>query len=59
METKPFLLVTFKIVNQEGDIRNYSINGDNSFYINRKFISKCCSNYYQCSLTIEIIKIFG
>ena len=54
-----FFLVTFKIANQEGDIRNYSINGDNGFYINRKFISKCCSiNYYQCSLTIEIIKIF-
>ena len=60
LKTKPIILVTFKIANQIEDIENYSINGDYTFYINKKTISKYCpTNYYQCSLTIEIIKMFG
>ena len=58
--TEKEVLVTFKIANQNDNFEQYRIRGDYSFYIQKKSIKKyCISNYYQCSLTIEINKIGG
>ena len=56
----PLIYVTFKINNQKDNFESYYIKRDYTFYITKKTISKYCpTNYYQCSLIIEINKIFG
>ena len=58
MNNPPNIIVTFKIANQKENFETYNIKGDYTFYIKKKTISKYCpTNYYQCSLTIEINKI--
>ena len=58
--TSPLIYITFKISNQKDNFESYYIKGDYTFFIEKKSILKYCStNYYQCSLTIEINKIFG
>ena len=59
MDVPPNVVVTFKVANQKENFETYNINGDYTFYIKKKSISKyCTSNYYQCSLTIELNKIY-
>ena len=59
MDVLPNIVVTFKIANQEDNFQTYNISGDYTFYIKKKNISDYCpSKYYQCSLTIEINKIY-
>ena len=53
----PSVEITFKIANQKGDFDTYTISKDSSFFIPESKIKKYCStDFYQCSLTIEIIK---
>ena len=59
MENSPKINVTFKIANQEDNFESYIIKGDYTFFLKKKSLSKYCSTtYYQCSLTIEINKIY-
>ena len=53
----PSVEITFKIANQKDNFDTHTISKDSSFFISENKIKKYCStDFYQCSLTIEIIK---
>ena len=56
-EESPSLEVTFKIGEQKEDFTTYTIKNDYTFFIKNE-AEKYCTNNLQCTLTIEIKKIF-
>ena len=56
-EESPSLQVTFKIGEQKEDFTTYTIKNDYTFFIKNE-AEKYCTNNLQCTLTIEIKKIF-
>ena len=58
LEKSPLVEVTFKIGDQEKDFENHIIKKDYTFFIKKEDTNKYCSNNLQCSLTIEIKKIY-
>ena len=58
LNESPKVEVTLKIGNQEKDFETNTIKKDYTFYIKKEDAKKYCSSNLQCSLNIEIIKIF-
>ena len=59
LEKSPLVEVKFKIGEQEKDFENHRIKKDYTFFIKKEDAKKYCSKNLQCSLTIEIKKIYG
>ena len=58
IEKSPLVEVTFKIGEQESEFQKCNIKNDETFFINKEEAEKYCKNNLQCSLTIQIKKIF-
>ena len=58
LEKSPLAEITFKIGNQEEGLQKFNIKKDNTFYISKEDAGKYCNNNLQCSLTIQIKKIY-
>ena len=53
----PSVDVVFKLMNQVDNFETYTISKDSAFVIDKEKIKKYCpKTFYQCSLTIELIK---
>ena len=58
MTESPKVKVTFKIDNQNAYFDEYTITQDTSFVVKKETIKQYCPyNFYQCSLTVEVVKI--
>ena len=59
MESSPSVEVVLKIGTQNKDFEKYIIKKDYTFFIDKEKANKYCNSNLQCSLTIELRKIYG